>query len=325
MAGHEISFWLGDCAAPGSATREVVMTGDQTCRARFSGQAAYPVAEFLASSAAGIRRVGDLVFFNGHQSHVFDPVTGAEDPSGIRSFAWDFDNDGVAEAFGGRSTAGIAQHAFQSAGDHLVRLEVEGGPFDTADLEARTLSVVPAAGPLSSLTVSKGGTGQGTIRTDPPGLVTCRDDCVSAGPVLIDPTVTITLSAVAGPGSSFAGWSGAGCTGTSPSVPVAMDASRTCTATFVRHTFNLSVLVNGPAGSIGRITSVPPGGIDCGTGGSVCSEAIAPGTTVVLRPDDSSIELNRFAGWVGCDSVGALFACSVTMNANRTVSATFRP
>jgi hypothetical protein len=43
----------------------------------------------------------------------------------------------------------------------------------------------------------------------------------------------------------------------------------------------------------------------------------------VVRPSDTSIELGLFDGWSGCDSVGGLFACSVTMTNNRTVVAAF--
>ena len=57
--------------------------------------------------------------------------------------------------------------------------------------------------------------------------------------------------------------------------------------------------------------------------GPICPQTFAAGTVVGVRPDNSSIELGRFTGWSGCDSVGTLFACSVTLTGNRTVVATF--
>jgi hypothetical protein len=44
---------------------------------------------------------------------------------------------------------------------------------------------------------------------------------------------------------------------------------------------------------------------------------------VVLRPSETSLELGLFAGWSGCDTVGGLFACTVTMTRDRTLVATF--
>jgi hypothetical protein len=85
------------------------------------------------------------------------------------------------------------------------------------------------------------------------------------------------------------------------------------------------VTVNRPANSFGSITAVDPptNTIDCrGASGPACSQSFPQGTVVVVRPDSSSIELGRFGGWSGCDSVGALFTCTVTP-ADRTIVATF--
>jgi alpha-tubulin suppressor-like RCC1 family protein len=90
--------------------------------------------------------------------------------------------------------------------------------------------------------------------------------------------------------------------------------------------FTLTVVVNKPSGSFGSVMAVSPPGntIDCrGSTGPMCAQAFAPGTVVVVRPDDSSIELGRFGGWSGCDSVGVLFACTVTLTGDRTVTAVF--
>src|SRR2546425_1791117 len=75
------------------------------------------------------------------------------------------------------------------------------------------------------LTVTKTGTGAGTVTSSPPGI-SCGADCSEsyAG-------ATVTLTAAPSAGSSFAGWSGA-CTGTS-TCTVTMTAARSVTATFV--------------------------------------------------------------------------------------------
>lgn len=76
-----------------------------------------------------------------------------------------------------------------------------------------------------ALTVSKGGTGGGTVNSSPAGIIcgaTCTANFSSGASVL--------LSAVADTGSSFAGWGGA-CSGTG-TCSVTMDAAKSVTATF---------------------------------------------------------------------------------------------
>jgi hypothetical protein len=57
--------------------------------------------------------------------------------------------------------------------------------------------------------------------------------------------------------------------------------------------------------------------------GGVCSASFPPGTVVSVGPTSSDLELGRFAGWAGCDTVGTLAACTVTLTGDRTVTATF--
>ena len=86
---------------------------------------------------------------------------------------------------------------------------------------ALTLNI---AGP--TLTVTPAGTGSGSVASNPAGI-SCGATCAanfSAGSV-------VTLSASANGGSFFAGWSGAGCSGTG-SCGVTMNALQTVTPTF---------------------------------------------------------------------------------------------
>lgn len=78
--------------------------------------------------------------------------------------------------------------------------------------------------PLSSftLTVSKSGTGSGTVTG---GSVNCGSTCTMSG------SGSVSLSAVAASGSTFAGWSGGGCSGTS-ACSVTLSSNQTVTATF---------------------------------------------------------------------------------------------
>jgi len=155
-----------------------------------------------------------------------------------------------------------------------------------------------------ALTVTKSGTGSGTVTSNPAGI-TCGADCSEA----YDYNTVVTLSATPDPGSTFAGWSGdSDCS----DGQVTMTADLTCTATFTLNQYTLNVTKTG-TGS-GTVTS-SPAGITCGAD---CSEAYDYNTVVTLSatPDPGS----TFAGWSGDPD------CSdgqVTMTADLTCTATF--
>src|SRR6266496_3998631 len=77
-----------------------------------------------------------------------------------------------------------------------------------------------------SLTVNKGGTGSGTV-TSNPGGISCGATCSAS----YNSGTVVTLTAAAAGGSTFAGWSGGGCSGTGSCV-VTMNAATTVAATF---------------------------------------------------------------------------------------------
>jgi hypothetical protein len=77
--------------------------------------------------------------------------------------------------------------------------------------------------PTHTLTVSKAGTGSGNVTG---AGIDCGSDCSENYPQ----GDSVTLTAEAGTGSTFAGWSGA-CTGTG-TCTVTLDANKTATATF---------------------------------------------------------------------------------------------
>ncbi|MFN3480726.1 MAG: SBBP repeat-containing protein, partial [Thermodesulfovibrionales bacterium] len=84
-----------------------------------------------------------------------------------------------------------------------------------------------------TLTVTKAGTGTGTVTSDPAGI-NCGADCTEP----YDYNTVVTLTAQADSGSTFAGWSG-DCTDIGNNqAQVTMDANKSCTATF--NLFNLS-------------------------------------------------------------------------------------
>jgi len=174
-------------------------------------------------------------------------------------------------------------------------------------IESRA-AVSPSCIPeILQLTANKNGTGAGTVTSSPTGI-----DCGATCSALFAKDSSVTLTATAAVGSTFAGWSGA-CTGNG-SCLVTMSAARSVTATFdLLPSYLLTVSKNG-AGS-GTVSS-SPAGITCGVD---CSEAFTSGTAVVLTATPAI--LSAFTGWTGaCTGTGS---CQVTMDGARAVGAGF--
>ncbi|HST69319.1 MAG TPA: hypothetical protein VLI94_06650 [Solirubrobacterales bacterium] len=82
--------------------------------------------------------------------------------------------------------------------------------------------------PQRLLTVSKGGSGSGTVVSDPVGIE-CGGICEAGfywGPNIYD-APAVTLTAIPGDGSAFVGWSGAGCSGAAPTCEMTLEGSET--------------------------------------------------------------------------------------------------
>ncbi|MBL8624442.1 MAG: hypothetical protein JNK64_24250 [Myxococcales bacterium] len=121
-----------------------------------------------------------------------------------------------------------------------------------------------------ALVVTRAGTGDGAVTSTPPGI-DCGGDCDEAYAT----GTTVTLVAAPDAISTFAGWSGGGCSGTGDCVVVAV-AARDVRATFDRGTLTVNVTKVGDGD--GLVRSTPPG-ITCG---SDCTEVYPAGTDVSL-------------------------------------------
>ncbi len=161
--------------------------------------------------------------------------------------------------------------------------------------------------PPVSLTVSITGTGQGKVTSSPAGI-NCAPTCTYA----FLKGQKITLTPVPDANSNFTSWSG-DCTGANCTVD--MNTAKSVSANFdAKSLKGLTVTKNGTG--TGRIVSTPAG-IDCGAS---CSASFGEGNSVTLTatPDANVI----FDGWSGCNT-STTTTCTVTMNAAKSVTATF--
>jgi archaellum component FlaF (FlaF/FlaG flagellin family) len=128
---------------------------------------------------------------------------------------------------------------------------INGGPCQDLWPSGNTLSnfvtVYRNGGtPVSyALSVSRAGTGSGTVTSSPAGI-----SCGAACSASFSSGTVVTLSAAASAGSTFAGWSGGGCSGTG-ACTVTLSAAQSVTATFNAN----------PAGGCGEATCVPVQGM----------------------------------------------------------------
>ena len=187
-----------------------------------------------------------------------------------------------------------------SGSDPSCQVTMESGTSVTASFSL----------PFHTVTVTREGSGSGTVTSQPPGI-DCGDTC-SAG---FQGGTLVTLTATAASGSVFDGWAGA-CSGSGATCQVSMDQSRWVTATFglSDETRTLTILKSGSG--TGTVTSVPAG-IDCG---SLCSASFPVGTGVTLTA--SPLGKSTFLGWTG-SCVGTDSTCRLSMTADRLVMAEF--
>lgn len=159
------------------------------------------------------------------------------------------------------------------------------------------------------LTVTKAGTGSGTVTSNPQGI-DCGTTCTATFPR----GTVVALTATPASGSTVSNWSG--CDSVSQDnrqCTVTMNSNRTVTVTFsTTATFTLTVTVSGN----GSVSSNPAGINNCrGT----CSASFATNTTVTLTASPDSGW--SFSSWGGaCSGTGT---CQITMDANKSVTATF--
>ena len=168
--------------------------------------------------------------------------------------------------------------------------------------------------PSFLLSVTAGGTGSGTVTSSPSGI-NCGATCSAS----FQQGTQVTLTATPAPGSTFSGWSGAGCPATG-TCTVTMSAAESVTATF--SPIPPVTLTVAEAGTGAGLVTSNPLGINCSASSNQCAAQFAVGTKVTLTASASG--QSTFAGWSG-GGCGGTGSCVVTLGVNTTVTATFNP
>jgi hypothetical protein len=181
-----------------------------------------------------------------------------------------------------------------------------GGVYaDYQHVTATFTSTRPPA-PPATLSVTKAGTGSGSVTSAPPGI-----DCGATCSASFALGTSVTLTATPDAASTFTGWTGA-CSGSTPCT-LTLDQDKTATATFAA---NPKLTVTKAGTGRGTVVSVPSG-IDCG---NACSAQFQPGAQLSLKATADAQTL--FTGWSGA-CTGTSASCALTLTTDATASATF--
>jgi hypothetical protein len=163
-----------------------------------------------------------------------------------------------------------------------------------------------------ALTVTKPGTGVGTVTSNPAGI-----NCGATCSYNFNYNTSIILTAAASTGSTFTGWSGGGCSGTGTCTVTITAATTTVTATFTINSYVLTVTKSGTG--VGTVTSAPTG-INCGTSCTTATSSYIYNTSVILTAAANAT--STFAGWSGA-CTNLTDTCTVSMTAAKSVNAIF--
>jgi hypothetical protein len=292
--GWAFGSWSGSCDTSRGGTQAYCtfhLTADHTIGANFTQSTNTAKLTVTVTGRGTVTGTGGIACTatGGTCSATLDKTTSvtleAVPSSGERFITW-----------GGTCAGTTPTCTFQLTADKTVTAQFSGGGA----------TMVP-------LTVSVSGdgsvTGSGIDCGD--GGTTCTANLAVGA--------TATLTAEPASGASFQSWGGA-CSGSGTTCTVKMDAAKTVTATFtsenpsgVKRTLSLHVA--------GAGTVSAPGGACASVGPpKTCTQTYADGASLTL----TAVPANghKFIKWSGVCS-GSSTTCAVTMNAPKSVTATF--
>ena len=171
--------------------------------------------------------------------------------------------------------------------------------------------------PVYTLTVSKTGSGSGTVQGGGLQNGRLKISCGSTCSATFLSGTTPGLIEFADSGSFFQSWGGA-CSGSS-ACSLTMNSDMTVTATFTLEPLLNVKFAGGGAGTV-RATD---GSLMCSNTDTTCSSQYAPGSSVSLTA--ATAQGSTFTGWSGACTGMDPNTCNVTLNESQSVTATFNP
>jgi hypothetical protein len=165
-----------------------------------------------------------------------------------------------------------------------------------------------------TLTIMKTGTGSGSV-TSTDTNINCGTVCTAQYARTSSTFATVTLNGAAAAGSTFTGFSGANCSGTT--CTVTMSQAQTVTATFTIKTVNVNVVLS-PGGATGVTVTSSDGNINCGANCSHTYNWTTSTITLTANPGGTNV----FLGWSGV-ACGPTPTCTFDLTQDRNVTASF--
>jgi hypothetical protein len=186
-----------------------------------------------------------------------------------------------------------------------------GAPCIVAATPGLVVSATFEPGVFATLGIAGGTPG---LVTSTPAGIRCGGTCSAAFPV--GTVVTLTASALAGTGVTFANWEGA-CSGTEPTCVLTMNELQVAWPRWEASAQRETLAVKKLGAGRGVVIS-EDGGIDCGT---TCTEGLVAGVEITLTATAASG--SYFVGWGGA-CAGESPTCVLTKDASwQDVTATF--
>ncbi|WP_205711180.1 InlB B-repeat-containing protein [Hymenobacter sp. HDW8] len=220
--------------------------------------------------------------------------SGADVDGTIKSYAWSQVSGPGTAVLSGASTSALTASSL-AEGSYVFALTVTDNQDAVSTPDQVTVTVNPAPAVTYTLTTTASPGAGGTVGRSP------NATSYASGSV-------VSLTATPAAGYVFSGWSG-DATGTTNPLSVTMSANKSITATFTQMpptTFTLTTTASPTVG--GSISRTPN------------ATSYASGTVVSLTATPAAGY--TFTGWSG-DATGTVNPLSVTMSANKSITATF--
>ncbi len=218
----------------------------------------------------------------------------------------------IQQGTSGESLFGAGCEEGPGAETFCVVYQPSGTPeaFDDTEITAHFTSAGPS-GP--ELTLTKEGTGSGTVASNPAGIE-CGGTCKAS----FETNAKVTLTASPSAGSTFVSWKGCEKGGANGrQCTVTMDQANTVNAKFLTA---YDVTVNRVGSGLGKVSS-SPGGVLCLSNCSSTKAAFKEGTSVTLSAAASKNYV--FTEWTG-ECSGSSLTCSLgSLGADKTVGVKF--